>query len=62
MSDDQNASSSPPETHSPDSSAKEYTPPELEEYGSLTELTAGPKSGTLDQLVGGDGGFQSSVS
>lgn len=41
-----------------DASKEEYSSPEVEHYGTLTELTRGPSGGTLDQLFGGDGGFE----
>lgn len=34
-----------------------YHPPKLSSLGSLTQLTAGPHSGFIDMLFGGDGGF-----
>jgi hypothetical protein len=34
-----------------------YTPPALRELGSVEAVTAGDRSGTLDQLVGASGGF-----
>ena len=37
-----------------------YTAPALRAYGSVSELTAGPESGNLDQLVGSSGGFLAS--
>ena len=37
-----------------------YTAPVLRAYGSVSELTAGPESGNLDQLVGSSGGFLAS--
>lgn len=39
-----------------------YRAPELTTLGSIEVLTAGPDSGTLDQLFGGSGGFQDSTS
>ncbi|MDT0631371.1 hypothetical protein RQM47_04855 [Rubrivirga sp. S365] len=36
---------------------KPYATPVYTEFGSISSLTAGPGAGTLDQLIGGDGGF-----
>jgi hypothetical protein len=34
-----------------------YTAPTLRELGSVEAVTAGDRSGSLDQLVGSSGGF-----
>ena len=57
-------------THTPDTQAADsvttapqpYQAPKLTTLGSIEVLTAGPDAGSLDQLVGGDGGFQDSTS
>ncbi len=41
---------------------KAYTPPTLEELGTVGERTAGPEGGDLDTLTGGTGGFQDDAS
>jgi hypothetical protein len=43
---------------SPSASSSEWQKPELETLGSFVEATAGPSGGTLDLLIGSDGGFQ----
>jgi hypothetical protein len=45
--------STTPSTH------KSWEAPQLETYGSIETLTSGPSSGSLDLLIGSDGGFQS---
>ena len=37
--------------------AKPYCPPTLDDLGTVGAVTAGPDSGTLDQLGGASGGF-----
>jgi len=34
-----------------------YTPPALVEMGTIGAVTAGPDTGTVDQLIGSGGGF-----
>lgn len=46
---------SPTPAHQPD--AKPYTPPTLNELGTIGAVTAGDRTGTLDQLGGATGGF-----
>lgn len=58
MSTNSNISSSEPEESPSGSSEQTFTPPELEEYGTIEDLTRGPRGGTIDQLTGGDGGFE----
>lgn len=41
---------------------KPYATPVYTEFGSISSLTAGPNQGTLDQLIGGDGGFNDPTS
>ena len=48
---------SPPSTDSA-TVLKPYAAPDATLLGSIAGLTAGDRSGTLDQLFGGDGGFQ----
>ena len=35
-----------------------YQAPEMTALGSIEVLTAGPDSGSIDQIYGGSGGFQ----
>ena len=44
--------------NTPDSSENNVSPPQLEELGTIEELTRGPSGGTLDGLIGGGGGFE----
>lgn len=37
---------------------KGYVKPELKSYGTVDALTCGPVGGTLDVLIGSDGGFE----
>lgn len=39
-----------------------YAAPALTTLGTIDALTAGPNSGSLDQLVGAGGGFQDATS
>ena len=47
----------PSPTAIPDRAPRPYTVPVLHELGSIASLTAGDESGSLDMLVGSDGGF-----
>ena len=38
-------------------SGKPYAAPSLDELGTIGAITAGPNTGTLDQLGGASGGF-----
>ncbi len=37
---------------------REYQMPKVKKLGDFGSLTQGPYSGTIDQIAGGDGGFQ----
>ena len=47
-----------PIDNTPAPAAKPYDAPSLTTLGSVAGLTAGGLAGTLDTLVGGNGGFQ----
>jgi hypothetical protein len=40
-----------------DTAPRPYAPPTLRPLGSVEAVTAGDRSGSLDQLVGSSGGF-----
>jgi hypothetical protein len=44
-------------TRLPSATPRPYVSPTLRPLGSVEVVTAGDKSGTLDQLVGSTGGF-----
>ncbi|MEO0558931.1 MAG: hypothetical protein AAF170_12185 [Bacteroidota bacterium] len=48
---------SPNTLRQPDGAPKPYTPPALEDLGTIGAVTAGPNNGSLDQLGGASGGF-----
>ena len=41
-----------------DTARRAYRAPSVARLGSLVDVTAGPESGSIDQLVGASGGFQ----
>lgn len=45
------------DAQAPIADAKPYAAPELQPLGSISGLTAGSDTGTIDQLFGGNGGF-----
>ena len=47
-----------PTTQTTPPAPRSYEPPTMTALGSIASLTAGDRSGTLDQLFGGNGGFQ----
>ena len=51
------APDTPPTGDAPRADAKPYAAPGLTALGEIASLTAGDMSGSLDQLVGANGGF-----
>ena len=55
-------SSPVPAPTNPPSAPRPYTAPQVTILGSIEALTAGPSSGSIDQIVGASGGFQDGTS
>ena len=53
-------SATSPSSRRPEAAPRPYDAPTLRAYGSVSELTAGPESGHLDQIAGSSGGFLAS--